>query len=452
MIREISFAQRRTCVQRAILGLLASLIVTGLVTGGAYLYLRFSSSSGWSNPVGGLRSEQVNPPLALLGLTGMSDPEVVNRALADEELDTAYAAVLFSTQLSDAEQVGNLLLLGQGYAEAGDKGQARLCYQQANLIATLSPTLSDFAKANSYMEIGEGLAELGDREEALINYDQAQTVAVQSPSVKDRHRADILGQLATEYEALGEKATASECSALQAEILYSSGEPGEATGGSTEQPIAPFLVHIQEPTGAMVVSYEQRRVETVLELISFLQGAAPETAIPQDLATDIAQALVNEDNARRTAYEDQLAAAPSMVLRIGMADAQVDWLILKYRVALGGYGLRLVPAWEDDLAHVEAELDAAHGELHSMYNEQISTFSDDAAKDRAWYDVLRLEIQQGRLGLYPDYPEEELISQLTAVAERLIGSGDLVLHPEVLYEDDIPLFRLGTSEEPVSNP
>jgi hypothetical protein len=112
----------------------------------------------------------------------------------------------------------------------------------------------------------------------------------------------------------------------------------------------------------------------------------------------------------------------------------------------------LVPAWEDDLALVEAELDAARGELHSMYNEQISTFSDDAAKDRAWYDVLRLEIQQGRLGLYPDYPEEELISQLTAVAERLIESGDLVLHPEVLYEDDIPLFRLGTSEEPVSNP
>lgn len=451
MIRGL-FAQGRTRVQRAMLGLLALLIVTGLVTGGAYLYLRFGSSSGWSSPVAGLRSEKVNPPLALLGLTGMSDSEVVNWALASGELDTAYAAVLFSSQLSDAEQVGNLLLLGQGYAEAGDKDQARLCYQQVNLIATLSPTLSDFAKANSYMEIGEGLAELGNREEALSNYDQAQTVAVHSPSVKDQHRADILGQLATEYEALGEKTAASECSTLHAEILYSSGESTESAEGSMEQPTAPFLMHIQEPTGAMVASYEQRRVETVLALIDFLQGAAPGTAIPHDLATEVAQALVNEDNARRTAYEDQLAAASSMVLRIGMADAQVDWLILKYRVALGGYGLRLVPAWEDDLAHVESELDAARGELLSMYNEQISTFSDDAAKDRAWYDVLRLEIQQGRLGLHPYYPEEELISQLTAVAERLIGSGDLVLHPEVLYEDDIPLFRLGTSEEPVSNP
>jgi tetratricopeptide (TPR) repeat protein len=385
-------------------------------------------------------------------LTGTGDLEVVNRALGDEELETAYAAVVFNTQLSDAEHVGNLLLLGQSYAETAEEGRAQLCYRQANLISTLSPTLSDFARANSLVEIGEGLAELGNREEALINYDQAHTVAVHSPSVKDRHRADILGQLATEYEALGEKTKASECSALQAEILYLSGDPGEAAEGSTEQPIAPFLMQIPEPTAAMVASYEQKRVETVLELIDSLQGVAPGGAIQQNLATDVAQALVNEDNARRTAYEDQLAAATSMVLRIGIADAQVDWLILKYRVALGGYGLQLVPAWEDNLAHIEAELNAARGELHSIYHEQISTFNDDAAIDRAWYDVLRLEVQEGKLGLYPDYPEEQRILELTAVTGRLIGSGDLILYPQVAYEDDVPVFRLNWVVEPRSSP
>ncbi len=449
MIEDALSAQWRTRLLRAVLALLALLIVTGLATGGAYLYLRFGGSSGRGTPVEVLRNEKVNPSVALLSLIGTSDLDVVNLALADEEMGTAYAAVLFETQLTDAEHVGNLLLLGQRYAEASEEGQAQLCYRQANLMATLSPSLSDFARANAFLEAGEGLAELGNPEDALASYDQAYTVAVDSPSVKDQHRADILGQLAMEYEALGEKTKAGECSALQAEILYSSRQAGEASEGSAEEPIPPFLTHIREPTGAMVASYEQKRVETVRELIAFLQGSASGGAVPQDLATDVAQALVNEDNARRTAYEDQLAAAPSMVLRIGIADGRVDWLILKYRVALGGFGLQLVPAWEDNLVDIGAELNAARGELHSIYDEQISTFSDDAAKYRAWYDVLRLEIQQGTLALYPDYPEEELISQLTVVTDRLIASGDVVLYPEVLYKGDIPLFRLGTIEEPV---
>ncbi len=452
MIKNPLSAPWRTPVRRAALGLLALLIVIGLVTGGAYLYLRLGGSSGQGTPVEVLRNEKVNPSLALLSLVGVSDLDVLNRSLADEELETAYAAVLFETQLTDAEHVGNLLLLGQHYADASEKGQAQLCYGQANLMATLSPSLSDFARADAFLEAGEGLAELGNAEDALASYDQAYTVAVHSPYVKDQHRADILGQLATEYEALGETTKAGECSALQAEVLYTSRQAGEASEGSAEQPIPPFLTHIQGPTGAMVASYEQKRVETVRELIAFLQGGASGGAVPEDLATGVAQALVNEDNARRTAYEDQLAAAPSIVLRIGIADARVDWLILKYRVALGGFGLQLVPAWEDNVADIGAELNSALGDLHSIYDEQISSFGDDAAKDRAWYDVLRVEIQQGTLALYPDYPEGELVSRLTEVTDRLIASGDVVLYPEVLYKGDISLFRLGTIEEPVDEP
>ena len=65
---------------------------------------------------------------------------VVNRALDDSELETAYTTIFFSTQLSHREQVGNLLSLGDSYAAAGDAAGAQKCYERASLITTMSPT------------------------------------------------------------------------------------------------------------------------------------------------------------------------------------------------------------------------------------------------------------------------------------------------------------------------
>ena len=74
-----------------------------------------------------------------------------------------------------------------------------------------------------------------------------------------------------------------------------------------------------------------------------------------------------------------------MVLRMGIAEAKVYWLIIKYRVARGAYGLQLVPAWTEALSDVEAELNAAYRELHDTHDEQISTFSDTRAVDQALF-------------------------------------------------------------------
>jgi hypothetical protein len=196
----------------------------------------------------------------------------------------------------------------------------------------------------------------------------------------------------------------------------------------------------------MVASYEERRVEAVLDLLEFLGGSPSGQAIPEELATAVTQALVNEDKARSTAYEDELAAASSMVLKIGIAEARADWLLVKYRMALGAYGLQLVPAWSEDVAGIAAELSQARRELHGIYGEQISTFSDATATDRAWFDILRLEILQGELRIYPDYPAEELIPELTEVSARLVEAGDPSLHPEVFYEGSTPLFSLALTE------
>lgn len=446
MVRSGLDGSRRTWLLRGVLGLLALLVLVGVASGGAYLYLRLTGSGAGSSPVEQLRPDRIDPALSLATLAGVGDLDVLNQSLAQGDLETAYATVLFNTQLTDREHVGSLLLLGQQYAADGAGSRAQLCYRQAGLLSVLSPTLSDFGRSSSLLEIGEGFAELGNREEALFNYDQAFVLASHSPFMRDPHKADVLGQLATEYAALGRGERSEECSSLRSEILYSTDETGTPSAVAPEQPVADFLCQIPAPAAEMVVSYEERRVEAVRELYSSLQGNPENPAIPQESVTSVTQALVNEDNARRTAHEDQMAAASSMVLRIGIAEARVDWLLVKYRVALGAFGLDLVPAWSDDVTGIGAELNAARAELHAIYGEQIDTFSDEIAKDRAWFDVLRLEIQQGRLGLYPDYPEEELISQLSEVSARLAEAGDPSLHPEVSYEGTTPAFGLAWTE------
>ncbi len=447
MVRTSSSTFGRSVISRVILGFIVLLIVFGLVSGGTYLYLRFGSPyQQGGDPIEQLQKDKIDPSLALLTLAGAGDLEVVNRALADGELETAYTTILFSTELANRERVGSLLLLAQAYTTTGDNSKAQLCYQLANLIATLSPTLSDFAKANSYLEIGEGLAELGDKAEALFNYDQAYVVALHSPYMRDPHRADLLGKLATAYQALDEIGKASESLTQQSEIQYVSDEPGQASESPPEQPISPFVMEVPEPTEAMVISYEQRRVETVQQLIDSLQEPSEGGAIPEDLMTDVTQALLNEDGVRQGVYEEQMAGASSMVLKIGIAEAKVHWLVIKFRVASGGYGLPLVPAWTEDLADIEDQLNAAHRELYNAYDEQIRTFNDDAAVDRAWFHLLRSQIEQGRLGLYPHYPEEELLSQLTEVSERLTASGDTSLRVDVDYQDDTPVFALAAAE------
>jgi len=437
---------RRTCLLRGILGLLALLVLIGVASGGAYLYLRVTASPGGSYAVDHLLPKKIDPAAALATLAGVSDLEVLNQSLAQGDLETTYVTVLFSTQLIDREQVGNLLLLGQAYAAEGDNLRAQLCYRQASLISVLSPTLSDYGRAGSFLEVGEGFAKSGNREEALFNYDQAFVLASHSPFMRDPHRADALGLLATGYSELGRAEMSEECSSLRTEILYSTDVTGTTSAMTPEQPIANFLTQISSPPAAMVASYEERRMEAVRELRDALQASPDVSAVSQELVTDVTQALVNEDNARRTAYEDELAAASSMVLRIGIAETRVDWLLVKYRVSLGGFGLDLVPAWSDDVAGIAAELNAARAELHAIYGEQIDTFGDEMAKDRAWFDVLRVEIEQGRLGLYPDYPEEELISQLSEVSTSLAEAGDPSLHPEFIYEDTTPVFSLAWTE------
>ncbi len=426
------------------IGGLAILLAAGVIAAGAFLSLHPKRQPTptplprWVDPISQIEREGIEPPLALLSLAGASDLEAVNSALDGGELESAYAAIVFSTGLTDQQRAGSLLLLAQRYIATENGLKAKLCYQQVNTIATLSPALPDFSRAEAYLQVGQGLATLGEREDALFNYDQAHTIALYSPYLKEPHRAYILDQLAEAYAALGEGERAGQCSEQSAEARW----PAKAR--SLSLPSSPEGAIGEIPPQPEVEAARERRVAAARSLIDCLKAVPGE--VPSDLLEGLAQALRAEDEARRKFYEAQLPKVFRMATKVALARDKIEWLTIKYRVALGGFGLSILPEWEGQLAHIRSDLNGAYEELYAFRSEQVIALPQAEDIDRAWLALIREEIEAGRLGLYPNYPEERLISKLRGATAKLIAGGERGLRVEAFCQDGVNVFYLTAGE------
>jgi hypothetical protein len=97
---------------------------------------------------------------------------------------------------------------------------------------------------------------------------------------------------------------------------------------------------------------------------------------------------------------------------------RIAWLTVKYRVASRAYGISLVPAWEQKIAEDRTELTKAYVELVNGYGQLLDTLPPAQAA-LARVELLRQAVLWGRLGLFPDYPEETLSAQLGEASSQL---------------------------------
>lgn len=423
------------------IGGLVILLVAGAIAARAFLLLFErkpppAAPTAWLDPLSQVKVDEVKPSLALLSLADATDLEAVNHALAEGELENAYAAIVFSTALSDRQRAGSLLLLAQGYAEAGERAKAKLCYQQVNAIATLGPKLPDFVRAETYLQIGQGLAKRGEEDDALFNYDQAYTLALHSPHLKEPHKAYILDELAGAYAALDEEEKCSQCLKRAAEARRF---PVEPKASPSTPPSPPQILVERAPPQLEIDAARAQRVSAIQSL------RANPGDMPSDLVDDLAQALRAEDEARLKSYEAQLAKAVRTATKVALAQARIDWLTIKYRVASRGYGLSIVPEWEAQLTQIRSDLSAAYEGLYLLCSEQVIALPQADDIGRAWVDLIKEEIEMGRLGLYPDYPERQLITRLRGATARLVATqGEGLLYVDVLPRDGANVFILTT--------
>jgi tetratricopeptide (TPR) repeat protein len=401
------------------------LLVAAVVSVVVYLILRPQPlTTGWQDPVPAIVPDQVASDLALYPLAGASEVETVDAAIASGDLETAYATLVFGLEMSDAQRIGRLILLGGRFAEAEEPDRAVICYQQVYDVAVLSPSLNDPARADALLASGKGWAALEQEDQALAAYDQAYLIAVQSPYLQMANRRDLLTALEAAYGDLGveERAATS-----RTEIV----ELDQET--SPHPPVIPEEVPDLSVGETVISSPEVGNLEEARRQAAYalIQVLAEGGQVPPDLVNGLAQALQAEDSAKMDLYSRELEGTTQPSKRIGVNSQLSQWLMLKYKIAARGFGLSLVPEWEAQLADIQSSLSKAHEGLFFDYEDLVTALPDASMIGLSSYQVRRQAILDGRLGRYPNDPAEQLADKLQDAAQGLIASGAV----ELLYVD-----------------
>jgi hypothetical protein len=402
-----------------LLAFFALFVFVAAASGAAVLFLRQQrlANEVWREPTSAIVPEEIEADLALYPLAGAADLETLDAAITNGDLETAYAALVYNPDLQDEQRIGRLILLGRRFTDVGIVDKADLSYQQIYEIAILSPVLSDPTRADALLAAGTGWAEVGRSARALEAYDQVYVIAVRSPYLHMAHRRDLLAMLETAYLEVEapDRAEASRQRIIELDQGTRPQQPQEV-GDSPD-----LRVETEVVSSAEIGAIEEGRRQAAYNLIQTLDGAE----IPPGLVNELALALRAEDTAKLALYRQELETVTQLSRRIGLHLQIIGWLTLKYRVAMLGFGMSLVPEWEEQRADIQSELSKAYEDLYFDYEDLVTGLPDATLIGPGSYQVRRRMVEAGRLGLYPNYPEDQMAAKLRDAASRLIGAGYL---------------------------
>lgn len=404
-MKQLRFSKRSLLFLGIAAGVLA---LAGIALLAAYFLLsrQPAASTGWVDPATELSSGGIAADVAVLTLAGEPDDRVIRAALDAGEAETAYATLVYSVLLPDNTRSGSWLLLARTYREQ-DPARAAVCYQAAFDLATLGTSLSDVARADVSLQVARGYADLQRDWIATLGLAQAENIARYSLTLLPAQRRNVLTQVVDAYEELGEAQIAA---TLQSQIAtYTAGT------GISVQSAAQLLPSLR---GAVVLP------QPVVGALAARQGAAAnlaarwlasEPSTRTTLAQALGQALSDEDAARSEFY----AGAEGLELadRLALLHDQMTWLSVKYRVASLGYGVSLVPEWEQQGSAIGQALAQTVTALINGYGQQLDTL-DALEAVQARVELLRQGVLWSRLGLFHDQQAEALLSEQLAEASR----------------------------------
>jgi hypothetical protein len=425
-----------------LLGFFLSLLIgVGALAGLYWLESGVAPEPVSRDPLHALRPADIPPHLALAQLANAPTVPLARQAINANQLELAYATILFDTQLPNSERSGLLLLLGRRFQQAGQPDRAGLVYRLVRPVAVLAPELTPLERSQILVQSAEGLLSTGDARASVETAIQAMLVAAQSPGLLPAQRSQILESLAPILRRSGELARS------DVDMIALAQRLADLQRGPNLSPLgAPLVSRWQElsqpvevdPVVVAAVAHRQEMAQHLADRIAATGGADLE---PEREA--LAVALLAEDQVRAEAYRQQQAAGPALAQQHWLAQERRAWLLLKLRVGLGGFGLRLVPDWESGSETVVQEFAGATDDLVEVLNAQITAQVDPTARTMLQVEVLRWLALQAELGLYPNAPIADLGEQLRVSQIELEQLDSPLALPAVFEPEAIDLhFRL----------
>lgn len=368
-----------------------------------------SNIQSFKNPLDAVVPQIIDPALAMAQLGGLSANDIIDQAISQARPGTALATLVYGPSVEAQDGAGDLLLLGNRFIRQNDLARAKLVYEMAAVIATLSPNLSDTVRADILLQVGFGLIGIEASGPAKLCLDQVFLLATESNYLQAAYRSAVLTSLSEAYRALGlrnEAKQALELSAVPAELEALPETASVLPRGK----FIPFPAEIQ----AAEAKRWQAAQAVGQQLVELGGQVRPEALL------DLKAALLREDALKTQFLTTRLAAEPQLSNKVDLVQAQINWQSIKYRIARKGFGLSLVSEWESQEAQIRAELAASYALLYRFYADVIIAIPNVADIDRATEEVVRSQILAGLLGQYPDYPSEQLQLQLLQIVTRLI--------------------------------
>jgi hypothetical protein len=402
--------KRRPKAWPLVLSAVGLLLLAFLVWFGVEYLTRVEPTPGWQDPVLQVRPEGVEPRLALLVLAGWPRQQVVDLALSEKAWETAYAILVHSAEVPDRERAGLWLLLGRGFAEAGQPDRALLCYRQAEAIAVLSPVLSDYLRADALSQAALGAAQIGQAGLARRWAGEARVLLEGPTDLQPVLRQQMADRLAEVYRLLGEKPP-----------RMAAPKPG--TPSRVAEPLLPTLTRPVDLPEAAQQARQEREAAARQAIQWIAQGASG-----GEWQAVLARALQQEDQVMASALSQAQEGELRLSVRAGWVQRRVEWLSIKYQVARRGFGLSLVPPWEEQAAGIRSDLAKAYQDLFGIYQDEVVALPTVDQVRQGWVEVLREEAKAGTLGLYPNYPEPEVAESLVRRMDEWLRS-----HPEAAW-------------------
>ncbi len=384
------------------------------------------------NPLQAIQTKQVSPPLALMRLGGDPADALAFQAMNAGELETSRSLITYAPG-DEPGRLGVLLQLAHLYLARKEPLAAAQIYRLAQTVAILDPALGSFERGQALVQCTEGMLAANERTAALDSLTQAKRVAEQAPDLLPVQRSQIFTTLRPLASQLNDETLTREIEELARNPFL------KPTGALLISQWSNFFAPVPpDATLTTAIATRQQRVHELAQRIAVTKGADID---PERQA--LAQALIAEDQLHQAYTQSRLTAGLALPQQVWLLEQQRNWLILKTQVALGGFGLTLVPEWENTKAELLQDLSTATRRLFDALFAVANAQEKPLDQAMTRLEVLHWLALQVDLGLYPNPNLQDLESKLQAAQADLVRLGQSPAFP-IAYgaEATPPGFRI----------